>query len=102
MTPLPTTARLDGLVALPFRGVARRDVAAWPVEVRCVSGHVWLTEEGSHADVLLEAGDVFTASRRGRVVIEALGDAAAVDVRPAPVSARRAPRSRWFARLLDR
>jgi hypothetical protein len=40
------------------------------VEVR--RGVVWLTQSGAAADYILRAGQSFTASRRGRVVVQAL------------------------------
>lgn len=40
----------------------------------CVTGIVWITQEGDVEDHVLEQGDEFQPSRRGRIVIWALTD----------------------------
>src|SRR3954463_5656339 len=46
----------------------------------CRAGTVWVTREGDGADHVLSAGEALDLTRRGRVVVQALTDAA-VDVR---------------------
>jgi len=40
--------------------------------VLCISGCLWLTQEGSPRDVVLNAGDEFTLSRNGTTIVMAL------------------------------
>lgn len=70
-----------------------------PLELRCVKGRIWLTEEGGLEDVLLDAGEVFTTERRGRLVLQALKAEACLDVRVVERSLAHAFRE-WFARLV--
>ncbi|BCM89801.1 hypothetical protein IAD21_01649 [Abditibacteriota bacterium] len=42
------------------------------LEVRSTSGILWLTQEGEAADILLQAGQSWKASRAGRVVVQAI------------------------------
>ncbi|WP_146648111.1 DUF2917 domain-containing protein [Labilithrix luteola] len=72
-----------------------------PIELRCVKGRVWLTEEGCLDDILLDAGDIFTTERRGRLVVQALESEACLNVRLLD----RTPRfgdalRRWLDRLV--
>ena len=39
----------------------------------CVSGTLWLTEDNGGGDVVLEAGDCYRLTRRGRTVIQSVG-----------------------------
>ena len=43
--------------------------------IACVSGTLWVTQEGDAHDYVLKAGDHFRAGGRGRVVVQALSDA---------------------------
>lgn len=70
-----------------------------PLELRCVKGRVWLTEEGSLEDVLLDAGEVFTTERRGRLVLQALKADACLDVRVVDRPLREVLRG-WLAALV--
>lgn len=40
--------------------------------VRCERGVLWLTQSGDATDYLLRAGQSFTATRRARVVVQAM------------------------------
>lgn len=66
---------------LPSHGVLRREIGSelGEVQVRCLSGTIWLTEEGG-GDVLLGAGETLTATREGVLVLEALDGPARVEV----------------------
>jgi hypothetical protein len=48
--------------------------------LQCLSGSVWVTEEGVATDVVLRAGEVFVASGTGRVVVEGCQGPAVVRV----------------------
>lgn len=64
------------------------------IEVRCDSGHLWLTEAGDPIDYFLERGTSHRVRTHGVVVIEALSDATleverlparhAISTRPTP------------------
>ncbi len=45
-----------------------------PVQVRCVSGAVWVTMEGIHDDFVMGAGDAVDFCPPGRIVVYALAD----------------------------
>lgn len=63
----------------PRATVSRR---VWtPVEIECFSGRIWLTEQGSARDVLLEPGQSFLAERAGLLVVQALGERASFRLR---------------------
>jgi hypothetical protein len=62
--------------------IALRDGALWSldraagaVRVRCVSGHVWLTQAGRAEDIVIGAGGTCVMSGTGKVVVQALEDA---------------------------
>ena len=54
--------------AVPVRDAAGRTVHAH-------EGRVWITEENSARDVVLDAGQSFRLARRGLAVVEAFSDA---------------------------
>jgi len=45
------------------------------LRIVCRSGRIWLTQTGDSRDFLLREGEVFTATRRGQIVLWALADA---------------------------
>jgi len=61
------------------------------VEVRCLSGTVWVTLEGDIEDHVLSEGDTFVAARPGRLAMMALRPAR---LRVAGWAGRAAPRAR--------
>lgn len=58
-------------------------------EIQCVSGRVWLTQEGDPRDYCVPAGVTFCADRRGRMVLVAVEAPAALIVRTFPAGASR-------------
>jgi len=42
--------------------------------VLCISGCLWLTQQGSTRDIVLNAGDEFTLSQDGTAIVMALSD----------------------------
>ena len=76
--------RLDGgLIGLELeRGQMARLRDAGPLEVRCESGRVWITEDARAADVWLREGERATLRGRGLALIEAI-QAARLRLRPA-------------------
>jgi hypothetical protein len=53
---------------VPVEGGAGRTVEAH-------SGRVWITEENSHRDIVLDAGQSFRLARPGLTIVEAFSDA---------------------------
>ena len=55
---------------------------AYPIgnalHVRCVTGNVWISQEGNPNDIVLAPGEQFVPARAGKVVIQALSNDAAV------------------------
>jgi Protein of unknown function (DUF2917) len=43
--------------------------------INCLSGVIWITQEGDLNDYILEAGDSFWVTKRGTVIVQALQDA---------------------------
>lgn len=44
------------------------------VRVRCISGLLWITQEGDIRDIILKPGDEFTITHRGVALISSLDD----------------------------
>src|SRR4051794_7480881 len=42
--------------------------------IECLRGRLWVTQAGDARDIVLGEGETFSAARRGRVVVQALGD----------------------------
>ncbi len=97
-TPLRPSAPMD-VMRLPRNGSARFDA---PLELRVLDGTLWVTVDGRPDDLVLEPG----SARRidsGRVLAFALGGAARLAVREAPIGLLRARWQRlrsWGARQL--
>ena len=45
------------------------------LRVQCLTGTLWLTQDGDRRDVVLEAGDGATIERSGLSIVTALSDA---------------------------
>lgn len=56
------------------KGGIRRVRAALGKRVECVSGSIWITQDGDRRDVLLAPGDAFEFDRPGDALVSALGD----------------------------
>ena len=46
--------------------------------IECVSGIVWVTQDGDLRDIVLNAGESFRLDRSGRVLVSGLADAGVV------------------------
>ena len=67
----------------PSQNVSLRDGDLWLaprdgagiVEIRCVAGAVWITQEGRAKDTVLSAGGRFDIRGDGKLIVQALQDA---------------------------
>jgi Protein of unknown function (DUF2917) len=57
------------------------------VEVRCLPGNLWVTEEGEREDRILNRGQSFVLDRPGLSLVTALGGPAMLVVQPGTVFA---------------
>jgi len=64
---LPGSTRLDN-------GRLLSRVTGPDERIECLSGVLWVTQDGDPRDIILEAGDGFDFDRRGRSVISAFDD----------------------------
>ena len=58
------------------------------VEVRCLLGNLWITEEGNREDKIIGNGGSFVLDRQGLSLVTALGGPALLVVQPGTVFAR--------------
>jgi len=65
------------------------------VQILCRSGSLWVTLDGDPRDIVLDAGDHFTATEHRRALIYALGPAS---LSLSMASAARPARRTWRAR----
>lgn len=42
------------------------------IEIRCLEGMLWITQEGDQADHLIQKGERFVVDRKGKVVLQGL------------------------------
>ncbi len=56
------------------KGTVRRVGHAVGRRLECLTGVLWITQDGDHRDVILEAGEAFTFDRSGDALISALAD----------------------------
>jgi hypothetical protein len=45
------------------------------IRIECQEGKVWITQEGDHRDIILEAEQQYRVDKRGLVIVQAVGDA---------------------------
>jgi DUF2917 family protein len=57
------------------------------LEVRCLLGNLWITEEGERDDTIIDHGRSFVLDRAGLSLVTALGGPALVIVQPGRISA---------------
>lgn len=62
-------------ILLPDQETMSIDPVPKNLRIVCRSGRIWLTQSGDSRDVLLRAGESFTTTRRGQLVLWALADA---------------------------
>ena len=60
------------------KGSIRRVGPAIGRRVECLSGVLWITQDGDLRDVILETGDAFTFDRSGAALLSALADSSYV------------------------
>lgn len=56
------------------KGTVRRVPAALGRRVECLSGVLWVTQDGDRRDVVLEAGEAFDFDRPGTALLSALAE----------------------------
>lgn len=56
------------------KGRIRRVREARGKRVECISGSLWVTQDGDPRDVLLETGEAFEFDRAGDALVSALAD----------------------------
>ena len=57
------------------------------LEVRCLLGNLWITEEGNREDKIIGNGESFVLDRQGLSLVTALGGPALLVVQPGTVFA---------------
>ncbi len=45
------------------------------IQIDCQEGEVWITQEGDHRDIILQAGQGYRVEKRGLVIVQAIGGA---------------------------
>ncbi len=62
------------VIELDYRGIVPVNDAVG-ARIHCLRGRIWITEQGSAADVVLEAGESYEISRDGIAIVQALREA---------------------------
>lgn len=96
MNPHPMTPQILGRATVLARGALQPITDGRGSCVQCLSGTLWLTQQGEVRDIVLEAGDMAVIERNGTSIVFALSDArfvltdelATIDVKPRPRQAR--------------
>ena len=83
------------------RGLFLRLERAAGATVVCLDGDLWLTRDGSPADVVLKVGETYTAADATRVIVTAFGPSVARVLRPVAAPSRGRAGLRRLAALLD-
>ena len=58
------------------------------LEVRCIRGHLWITQHGDLEDRVIGSGESFVLDRQGLSLVTALREPGVVFVKPGTVIAR--------------
>ena len=45
------------------------------IQIECQEGEVWITQEGDHRDIIIEAGQGYRVEKRGLLIVQAIGSA---------------------------
>lgn len=45
------------------------------IQVECQEGEVWITQEGDHRDIILQAQQQYRIEKRGLAIVQAITDA---------------------------
>ena len=80
------TTRLDTPIHLTERESLRLEDGTG-LEVRCLLGSLWITEEGEREDTILGRGQSFVLDRPGLSLVTALGGPALAIVQPGRILA---------------
>lgn len=59
------------VIKLQYREIVPVDVAG-SIRIDCLRGRVWITEDRSMRDIVLETGESYEVARRGIAVVQAL------------------------------
>jgi hypothetical protein len=62
------------VIELEYRGIVPVEDAIG-TRIDCLSGRIWITEQGCTDDIVLEAGESYEFSRGGVAVVQALREA---------------------------
>ena len=57
--------------------------------MKCIRGHLWITQHGDLEDRIIDSGQSFVLNRPGLSLVTALGEPGVVVVKPGSVIARR-------------
>ncbi len=88
------------VIELEYRGIVPVEDAIG-TRIDCLRGRIWVTEQGSSDDVVLEAGESYEITRRGVAVVQALREAF-IALRAPAVSQAEAGRAARVERLWSR
>ena len=59
------------LITLAYRGLAQMQLGSG-ARIECTGGRIWVTEDATPGDVVLEPGDSYEITRGGSVLVQAL------------------------------
>lgn len=45
------------------------------IHIECKEGEIWITQEGDHRDIILQAEQQYRIEKRGLVIVQAIGGA---------------------------
>jgi hypothetical protein len=68
----PESASPQVTIRLPTRSVWAAPTSTRTV--RCLTGKIWITQEGDSRDHVLSTGQSFTSTRAGKIVVQAMDE----------------------------